>query len=77
MNDDEQCWQYVLHYIVLLFQVNNGEFDCSDFSDECPKNRTITGDIFSSKYDLISNEFIRFILWTMAALATIGNLVEF
>ena len=56
-------------------QINDGIVDCTDFSDECPKNRTIAGDIFSSKYEMIDGMFFRVMLVIMATISCIGNLV--
>ena len=51
----------------------DGVSDCTDSSDECPKNRA---DIFSSNYHLIGNGVFRVILWIMAAMAVLGNSVS-
>ena len=51
----------------------DGAPDCTDSSDECPKNRA---DIFSSNYHLIGNGGFRVIVWIMATISVFGNLVS-
>ena len=51
----------------------DGAPDCTDSSDECPKNRA---DIFSSNYHLIGNVIFRVIGWIMATISVFGNLVS-
>jgi len=48
--------------------------ECSDWSDECPT--TLTGKIFS-RNDIIANPFLRGLVWVMAFIAIMGNLVSF
>ena len=50
----------------------DGVSDCLDNSDECPKN---SEDIFSSNYHLIGNGIFRVILWILAIVAVISNMV--
>ena len=56
-------------------QVNDGNFDCSDWSDECPMNRTITDDVISSKYEMIDGVIYRIMLTIMAFIAVVANAV--
>uniref|UniRef100_F6XSI6 G-protein coupled receptors family 1 profile domain-containing protein n=1 Tax=Ciona intestinalis TaxID=7719 RepID=F6XSI6_CIOIN len=51
----------------------NGRFDCSDGSDECPS--TLDTNAFSSRDEMIGSAALKGILWVIAPLALIGNLV--
>lgn len=52
--------------------VLDGDFDCIDGSDECPINHE---NAFSSNKELISSLFFRIILWPMAIIGFLGNLI--
>ena len=48
--------------------IENGITDCDDGSDECKT-------LFSDRYEMISNLFLRILFWLMGLVALIGNLL--
>uniref|UniRef100_H2XND0 G-protein coupled receptors family 1 profile domain-containing protein n=1 Tax=Ciona intestinalis TaxID=7719 RepID=H2XND0_CIOIN len=52
----------------------DGNGDCTDWSDECPTHDRSLDNIFSSKYELIANPFLRSFVWIMGLFALGGNL---
>ena len=61
--------------IVITLQVKNNYGDCTDWSDECPTMSSKTGQIYS-RSDIIANPFLRGLVWVMAFMAIVGNLVS-
>ena len=53
-------------------QVFDGKGDCSDWSDECPKQENV----LASLRELIGNPFLRTLVWIMGLLAILGNAVS-
>ena len=49
----------------------DGRDDCSDKSDECPKEQ-LEG-AFASKAEMIANPFLSALVWIMATISTVGK----
>ena len=83
-SDEQNCFKTHFYcennqlppYFVSLRKKMDGNVDCKDGSDECPR-QDFENSIFSSHQFLIKAPLLRFMIWIMGIIATLGNLYVF